>query len=109
MNKDKYWTGKDVAEQLRAKIPTFKRLHPGHKLLYAFDNSYTHDCWPDDALDASILNLNPPPAVAPGPSHPLARKRRPLRLLMALRLPPFHPLARKRRPLLLGPAPVPAS
>ena len=106
MNKDKYWTGKDVAEQLRAKIPTFKRLHPGHKLLYAFDNSYTHDCWPDDALDASILNLNPPPAVA-RPIPPPRKKKKATAPVDGPAPAPIPPPRKKKKTAAPGPAPAP--
>jgi hypothetical protein len=58
--KGNYWTGKDVCDHFKSALPLFQALHPGCHLVFIFDNSTTHSCWPDDCLDAGELNVNPP-------------------------------------------------
>ena len=60
-NADGYWGGQDVVKHLQNVIPLLQQIHPNCQLVFVFDNSSTHGCWPADALDANVLNLNPPP------------------------------------------------
>ncbi len=53
--KDGFWGGEDVGLQLRHVIPIFKVLHKDSNLRYIFDNSSTHDCWAEDALNVESL------------------------------------------------------
>ena len=53
--KDGFWGGEDVGLQLRHVIPIFKVLHKDSNLRYIFDNSSTHDCWAEDALNVECL------------------------------------------------------
>ena len=66
VNKDGYWGGRDVNKHLQAVIPLLQRVHPNCDLVFVFDNSSTHDCWPPNALDANILNKEKP---GKGPKH----------------------------------------
>jgi hypothetical protein len=54
---DGYWTGKDVAEQFKKAIKIHKQKFPEYDALWAFDNSSNHNCFADDALIVSKMNL----------------------------------------------------
>ena len=56
-NYDGYWTGENVAAQLRDTHPTFVKLHPDCLALYIFDNSANHHKIATDSLNARKLNL----------------------------------------------------
>ena len=54
-----YWTNDHLIAQLKEVIPLFQKIHPGKKLLFAFDNSQNHHKCAPDGLKSSIpLNDN---------------------------------------------------
>ena len=58
-NYDGYWCGDDVATQLKERaIPSIEKQHPGHQLLFIFDNSSGHASYDEDALLAHKMGLN---------------------------------------------------
>jgi len=64
-NRDGYWNGKDVVEQIAdLAIPIFEATHKdeqGRLLVgvFLFDNSKCHGIMAPDALVANLMNLNP--------------------------------------------------
>ena len=56
-NYDGYWTGKDIAEQFQKAIAVHKEEFPEYDALWAFDNSSNHNCFAEDALLVSRMNL----------------------------------------------------
>ena len=52
-----YWTGENVANQLRTVHIMFDKLHPECLDLYIFDNSANHPKIATDTLNAHKLNL----------------------------------------------------
>ena len=40
--------GEDVVQHFEEVIGLFKALHPGRHIVFVFDNSSTHGCWPED-------------------------------------------------------------
>ena len=59
-NRDGYWSGEDVCNQLKEKaIPALEKQHPNCQLLFIFDNSSGHASFASDALVASRMNLGP--------------------------------------------------
>jgi hypothetical protein len=56
---DGYWTGKGVAEQFKKAIAIHKEKFSDYDALWAFDNSSNHNCFADNALLVSRMNLGP--------------------------------------------------
>ena len=56
-NNDGYWGGEDVAKQFRKAIAIHKEKYPDYDALWAFDNSSNHNCYAQDALVVSKMNL----------------------------------------------------
>lgn len=58
VNKDGYWTNRDLIDQLRAWLPTLATRFPGMRAVVQFDNSRNHGVYAPDALLAMRLNLS---------------------------------------------------
>ena len=57
-NCDGYWTGKDVAKQFTKAIMAHKKKYLNYDRLWAFDNSSNHNCFANDALLVTRMNLS---------------------------------------------------
>lgn len=66
-NKDGWWTGRDVVDQMEEIVPIFEFTHPGKVALFVFDNSTNHSVHPPGALVVGPgVNFNPGGKNAPG-------------------------------------------
>ena len=60
--KEGYWTADKLMKQIKAAVKIAKTKYPkseGYRLVWVFDHSSCHAVMPDDALDASKMNVNP--------------------------------------------------
>ena len=59
--KEGYWTSERFMTQIReaARITDVKYPREGWRVVWIFDHSSCHATMPEDALDASKMNVNP--------------------------------------------------
>ena len=60
--KEGYWTADKLMKQIKAAVKIAEAKYPkceGYRLVWIFDHSSCHAAMPDDALDASKMNVNP--------------------------------------------------
>lgn len=59
INRDGWWTNKDVIKQVKERaILIFEWMHPGKLALFMFDNSCNHNSFTEDALLVSQMNMS---------------------------------------------------
>lgn len=63
----KHWTSERMQEEFKRAMDKFEEKYPGAQALFLFDQSSNHTKKPDDALNASAMN------VKPGGKQPLMR------------------------------------